>query len=305
MKVLLTGATGFLGTHLTNKLLENGWDIFSLQRGGGLSHPRVKTLYHDFRAEIPGYILRQLEGVSHIVHLGAEVHGLRSLADPELFVHTNTVGTFNILEACRKLSPQKFIYMSSADTIGPAEPGVYHDENCALNPSSPYAASKAAGEVLVQSYARSFGVPGIIVRPMNMFGEGQTTGQFVPDVIKKILNGEEVLFHVGKDWQPSSRQWIHVREIVSALGFLMMDGQVGEVYHIQGTEKTSAQIIDLIGYSLHVPFRMRSTVPGRAHDMRHAIKDTKLQTKAYRSDIFAPDLEATTQWYKKNQDFLQ
>jgi len=128
VKVLLTGVTGFTGARLARYILENtDWEIFSLERisvrpeqlpPSMSENTRLHRIYHDFRAELPERLLKQLEGVDYIVHCGAEVHGLRSLENPELFIHTNVMGTFNMLEAARKLKPKAFLYMSSSEAVG-------------------------------------------------------------------------------------------------------------------------------------------------------------------------------------------
>jgi len=307
MKILLTGGTGFVGEHLKDRLMNEGnCDIVLLQRFPSLLRESLhQYIYHDFRAELPERVLNGLMGVDAVIHLGAEVHGLRSLDDPELFVHTNTLGTFNILEAVRKIKPKKFIYVSSAEAVGNASSPQSWLEDATLNPSNPYAAAKAAGEMLTQSYARSFGVPALIVRTMNIFGEGQKTGKFIPDTIKKILAGETINLHVSSEGRSGSRQWLHVREFVNAMYFLLHNGRAGETYHVVGSEKTNEEVVDIIGLSLGIPWKQKCVVPGSSHDVRYSIKDTKLSTDAYRTDTFREDLETTTKWYKAHQEYLR
>ncbi len=305
MRILVTGASGFAGKYLCDRLLEDDHEVEAMVRRPTASRKNVNLIYHDFRAPIPDRILHQLEDVDSIVHLGAEVHGLRSLDDPELFVHTNAVGTFNLLEAARKIKPRTFIYVSSAEAVGSAPYPESLTEDAALNPSNPYSAAKAAGEMLVQSYARSFGVPAMIVRTMNLFGERQTTGKFVPDTVKKMLNGETITIHTDSNGVSGSRQWLHVCEFVNALYFLLFNGQAGETYHVAGTTASNAQIVTLIGTALRIPWKEHIAIPGRTHDMRYSIKDMKLPSEAYDTCHFQSDLAATTQWYKAHPEFLR
>ena len=150
MKILMTGATGFTGERLAKQILvSTDWDIISLERitvrkNLFLSSPRIHHVYHDFRAEFPARLLDEIGPVDYIAHIGAEVHGLRSLENPELFIHTNVMGTFNLLEAARVLQPKMFLYLSSAETVGSVEDGGSLDEGATLRPSNPYAAAKAA-----------------------------------------------------------------------------------------------------------------------------------------------------------------
>ena len=150
MKILITGMTGFTGARLAKHILEStDWEIYSLERITsrpdqlGFSSPRIHRLYHDFRTELPERLLKILEGVDYIAHVGAEVHGLRSLENPELFVQTNVMGTFNILEVARHIRPKKFIYLSSAEAVG-ATSTESLEEDAVMKPSNPYAAAKAA-----------------------------------------------------------------------------------------------------------------------------------------------------------------
>jgi dTDP-glucose 4,6-dehydratase len=315
-KILLTGMTGFAGGWLAEEILaRTDWEIFSLERItarennlGALTHsPRIHRIYHDFRAAFPQRIVDELQGVDKIVHIGAEVHGLRSLENPELFVHSNVMGTFHLLELARQVKPGKFIYISSAEAVGSAPAIGSWAEDCTLNPSNPYAAAKAAGEVLTQSYHKSFGVPAMIVRTMNIFGERQDISKFIPGVIKKILSCEVVTLHVAPDGKSGSRHWLHVLEFVNALFYLLDSGLAGETYHVIGPECTNKFIIEYIGAALDVRYQMVSTVPGKSHDMRYSIADTKLPAQAYSSflDSMQEALVTTVREYKKHREWLQ
>lgn len=315
-KVLLTGGSGFAGKQLLQKLIpENDWNVVCLNRSpvkySAVSPSqeyrlkgKIHQVFHDFRSELPEWLLKEAAGVKYIVHMGAEVHGLRSLSNPELFVHSNILGTFNLLEAARILRPEKFIYISSAEAIGSAPKGIFMPEGATLNPSNPYAASKAGAEMLVQAYARSFGVPVIIVRTMNIFGEHQDGSKFIPATVKKMLLGETIDMHIGTDGNSGTRQWLHVREFINGLYYILQNGKVGETYHVCGCEKSNAEIIDMIGLALHIPWKMRPVFPGPSHDMRYSIEDNKLPKSAYNRDNFRDDIDTTIKWYQNNKEFL-
>lgn len=312
MKILLTGVTGFAGTKLAEHILANTtWDIYSLERitarPSTLSHDRVHRLHHDFRAPLPDRIIDALAGTRYVVHVGAEVHGLRSLENPELFVHSNAMGTFHMLEAARKLKPEKFLYISSAEAVGSAPIGISWGEDCVLRPSNPYAAAKAAGEMLCRAYHLSFGMPVNIVRTMNIFGPQQDTSKFVPSVIKKMLAGEVIPLHVDAQGNSGSRCWLHIREFIRAIDYLLKtDTRVGETYHVVGPEATNSFIIATLGLALAAAWREKLTVPGASHDMRYAIQDTKL-LGIYDASIgqMQQDLRFTAQAYKAHQEWLQ
>jgi dTDP-glucose 4,6-dehydratase len=313
-KILLTGATGFTGARLAKHLLENtDWEIFSLERisvrpnqlGDLASSPRIHRIYHDFRAELPERILKQLEGVDYIVHNGAEVHGLRSLENPELFVHTNVMGTFNMLEAARHIKPKAFLYVSSAEAVGAAPTGSLK-ENCTLKPSNPYAAAKAAGEMLARTYYRSFDVPAMTVRTMNIFGEQQDTSKFLPATIKKVLNGETVTCHVDANGKSGSRHWIYVGELVKAMHTLLCCGWPGEVYHVVGPEIDNLEVIRTVASTLLVKMcDLQFQQPGPSHDMRYSIQDTKLNGDFYNTIDTLKDMRSTVKWYQENPQWLE
>lgn len=314
-KILLTGMTGFTGARLARYILENtDWEVYSLQRISSRpeqlpselsASPRIHRIYHDFRAELPERILSALEGVDYIAHVGAEVHGLRSIENPELFVHTNVMGTLNMLEASRKLKLKKFIYVSSAEAVGAAPTGSLA-EDTAMKPSNPYAAAKAAGEMLTRSYHLSFRVPAISVRTMNIFGEQQDTSKFLPATIKKILNGETVICHVDANGKSGSRQWIYVGELVKGLLNLLIWGTPGETYHIVGPEISNEEVIRTVAQTLMVkscPIDFQ--VPGCSHDLRYSLLDTKISTIAYDPASTDWEMKKTIKWYQENPQWLE
>lgn len=291
MRVLLTGGTGFVGSHLHKSLVSSGHECILLGRS------ESNDIRHDFRAELPDWILRECEGVDAIVHCGAEVHGLRSLSNPELFVQSNVRGTFNLLQAARQLHPKTFLYVSSAEAVGSVPHGSY-DEAAALNPSNPYAAAKAAGEMLCQAWLSAWHVPVQIVRFMNVFGEGQKTGKFVPDTVKKILAGETVTIHTG-----GSRHWIHISDLVAGLQHCLLSGQVASTYHIVGPELSNEKVVAEIGSALRLPWREKFVMAGASHDLRYSICDTKLQGK-YDASQTVEKLAQTAFWYKQHPEVL-
>jgi dTDP-glucose 4,6-dehydratase len=311
MKILLTGGTGFVGSHFIEHMLsEPEWELYSLERItpqadklGALSFsPRLHRVYHDFTAEFPDWLLKELDGVDYIVHIGAEVHGLRSLENPELFVRADALGTFNLLEAARKLKPHKFIYVSTAETLG--ETTDFSPENTTLVPTSPYAAAKAVGEILAQCYRQSYGVPTLIVRSLVLFGERQGINRFVPTILRTILSGKPVTLHVDPNGKSASRHFLHIREFVKALEWLVKNGQ-SDIYHVIGEEKTIAEVIDIIGTAAERKVQIQPTaIPSKSHAMRFALRDTKLMG-VYCPDTVNDDLVATVKWYKENEEWLR
>lgn len=300
MKILLTGASGFVGGYLQADLKRRGHVVRTLGRS------IQNDIIHDFRAEIPEWAIRRLResgGIDCIIHCGAEVHGLRSIANPELFVQSNVRGTYNLLQAARLLKPASFLYVSSAETVGSAPEG-FLDEMATLHPSNPYAAAKASGEMLCNAWRSTWGIPTRIIRFMNVFGEGQKLGKFIPDIVKKMLVGEPVTLHYNAHGQGSRRQWIHISELVKTLVYVTENGQDGEIYHVQGLELGNSDVVNAVGLALRTIWREKPILQPVTHDYRYAILDTKLQGIYDGISNTLLHLRRTAQWYKSNPQVL-
>lgn len=303
MKVLLTGATGFLGQYLLLALAKNPeLETYTIER---LTRRLTWVesdyqLYHDFRASLPERILKELQGIDYIIHCGAEVHGLRSLENPELFVQSNVTGTLNLLEAARVLAPKKFVYISSAEVVGSAKYPEKLDTDATLRPSNPYAAAKAAGEMLVRSYSLSYGIPQLTIRTMNIFGERQDTSKFLPATIKKMLANESVVCHVDGIGISGSRQWIYVRKLAQEITELVTSARIG-VEHLVGPELSNAEIIRLLAFALRWEGEILYQQPGASHDMRYALNAVELQSP----DEVRRDIVFTAKRYEEHPEWLQ
>jgi dTDP-glucose 4,6-dehydratase len=318
-KVLVTGGAGFTGSHIIERILrETDWKIISLDRltyAGNLDRlahlpkERIKVMHHDFREPFGTQLLRELDGVQYIIHNGAETHVRRSFANPEIFIESNIVGTFNVLEAARVLSTERFLYTSTDEVFGPATKTQCFFENDSLIPSNPYSASKAGGEMLVRAYFRAFQLQTIITRTMNMFGERQHPEKFIPMTIRKILNGEKVTIHVSKDKEIGSRQWLHAGVQASAIIFLLEKGAPGQVYHVAGEEHCNLSIARMIADILEMDLgwslvNVYDEFP--AHDLHYAIDATKIMKLGWLGrGTFEASLAKTVRWTKEHPDWLQ
>lgn len=325
-KILLTGATGHAGSVVVEQVLNNtDWEIISLERlrevgsmdrmaylniDARKDRSRFRRLHHDFRAALPSGFLREEAGkIDFILHNGAEVRAIRSLTEPGIFVQSNVIGTFNMLEAARVLKPKKFVYTSSAEVLGPARDGISHGEESALLPSNPYSASKAGGEMLVRAYHRSFAVPTIIVRTMNIFGERQQTSKSVPRFLKEILNNQTVPLHVDSTGKSGTRQWMYVHSYVDALRFILDKAAIGEAYHVAGEEKSNHEIANRIAeiakHKLEIEL-VNVDIHHKAHDLRYSISDDKLRNLGWVPPIgFDEGIKKTVNWTMQNLEWLE
>ena len=312
--IILTGARGHAGAALVDKILEcTECDVISIQRlpkvgqPNRLEHlylnPRFKILYHDFRSPVPHYGLTNVE---YIIHNGAEVHAIRSITDPELFWKTNVLGTFNLLELARAIKPKLFLYTSSAEVVANRPGGAL--ETDPLDPPNPYAASKAAGEMLVNSYVKSFGVPAITTRTMNLFGEKQQNSKFIPVIIGKILKNEVIDVHTDADGQPGRRQWLHVDSYAQALLDTLTFGRVGQTYHIAGYTRSNLELVQDVSMLTGKTYRAvaaKHQYPNSV-PIHHALNCDKFYNEigANRAKGYIDYMAQTVGWYRANQEWL-
>lgn len=319
MRILVTGACGFAGSHVAEEILNyEHTEVISLDcltyagrldRLAHLPRNRIKTIYHDFSQPLSDALLKDIGPVDYIIHNGAESHVMRSFADPRIFATSNIIGTLNLLEAARKLQPKKFVYVSTDEVFGPVT-GPSFKETDPLHPTNPYAATKASGELLVYSYFRSFGLPAIITRTMNMFGERQHPEKCIPLMIKKILSGQRVQVHGNFEkggWISGSRQWLHARTQANALFFLLTRGVAGEKYHIAGVEKSNFDIFDIISIVLGIDSKWEWALPlGPVHDFAYSLDDSKLRSMGWTPPVaFEDALRHTILWTAANPQWLK
>ncbi|MHB8501513.1 MAG: dTDP-glucose 4,6-dehydratase [Candidatus Acidiferrales bacterium] len=310
MRFLVTGGCGFLGSHLTEELLAQGHHVTvldSLTYAGPLrniahlSSPRLSFVYHDFSKP-----LLRIAEVDYVVHNGAESHVLNSLDSPGMFVSSNIIGTFNLLQWAQKTHCNKFVYVSTDEVFGPAGDEPYH-EGDRLKPTNPYSATKAGGEFLTRAYFRSFGVPALITRTCNMFGERQHSEKFVPLAVKKILRGESVDIHACKG-VVGSRQWVYAGEQAKALVWLAEHGDPGKAYHVsEGVNKTNLEIAQLIAGILGKDLQYKlKEYAWTGHDLDYSIstKGTPERENWRLKESFEELLVKTIRWYQDNQEFL-
>lgn len=323
MRVLITGGCGFIGHHFVEHFLKNtDWEISILDKlnyaSNGLQRIReidaidkVKIYTADFTLPISEGLETEMGEFDCIFHLGAETHVDRSIEDARPFVMSNVVGTMNMLEYARRQKNLKcFFYFSTDEVFGPAPDGVYFKEEDELNPKNPYAAAKAGGEMLVTSYANTYKLPCIITRCMNVFGECQDLEKFIPNTIKKSLNGEKVTIHSNPDkTRAGSRFYIHARNVADAYMFIVKNGKVGEKYNIVGEKevdnlKLAQFIASVVGKPLNYEMvDFHSSRPG--HDLRYAMSGDKMKQMGWElPKNFEESLEKTIKWTLNNRRWL-
>lgn len=323
MKVLITGAAGFIGHHLTQAIIERtDWKVTVIDRLdesgnlnrlaeiGAAKHPRVKFVFHDLRGAINDQLAGQLGSHDYILHLAAATHVDRSISDPLSFVYDNVVATCHLLDFARRVGCQRFIQFSTDEVFGPAPQGMAYKEWDRYRSGNPYSATKAGAEELALAYENTYGVPVLITHTMNVVGVRQHPEKFVPMCIAKIENGETVTIHADKTKSiPGSRFYIGAREVSDAVLFLLKYGVVGDKYNIVGErELNNLEVARLIAAKLGKPLHyeltdFHSSRPG--HDLRYALDGSKMAAMGWGPERNIEDvLGDIVQWTVENRRWL-
>jgi dTDP-glucose 4,6-dehydratase len=308
--VAVTGCLGFLGTHVVELLTRHGYLIYGLDAetyAANLDWLETRRGFSDIfkyqRADI--CTLDRLPDVDAIIHLAAETHVDNSLLDAERFVRTNFLGTAHLLELVRGKRAYQiptFIQISTDEVYGSIEHGTA-TETAPLKPSSPYAASKAAADHLVQAYGHSFAIPYRIVRPSNCYGARQHPEKLIPKTIRHCVLGRPIPIHEGGN---ATRCWLKVEDCAQAILTVLEKGQNGETYNIGGNTEMSVRgvaslVLDSFGQTTA---RLDFGYTRLGLDTRYHVDDTKLRSLGWepQGDLVRdlPDLvrveRATMRW---------
>ena len=265
--ILVTGGAGFIGHQVVKEIIASSdWNIYLIDRlsyAGDLNRineiieesdndirKRIKFIFHDLKAPLNNQVLKQIESVNIVLHIGASSHVNKSIQDPSIFVQDNIVGTFNILEASKKLDNlDLFYYFSTDEVFGPSDETSKFKEWDRYNSKNPYSASKAAGEELTIAYNNTYSIPSLISHCCNVYGIRQNLEKFIPNTIKKILNGEEIIVHTDVNDVPGSRYYLYNDDLSKSIIYLIENYQtVKNAAYIE--QKKSPPKVNISGESL-------------------------------------------------------
>jgi dTDP-glucose 4,6-dehydratase len=330
---LVTGGAGFIGSSFVRRALAAGREVVVLDaltyagHPENLSEPSKAPGYHFEKGRIEDFEL--VSGLfkryqfQSVVHFAAESHVDNSIQGPRVFVETNIMGTFSLLEAARgflQASPAaereqfRFVHVSTDEVFGELGQTGFFDENSPYRPQSPYSASKAASDHLVRAWANTYSIPSIVTNCSNNYGPRQFPEKLIPRMIQNALRGEGLPVY-GKG--ENIRDWIHVEDHCDGVFLALTQGTPGESYCFGGrSERTNLAVVqtlcDLLqelrpregGYRGLIRF-----VEDRAgHDFRYAIDDSfARKTLGFQSQHanFEDGLRATVRWYLDNQSWVE
>jgi dTDP-glucose 4,6-dehydratase len=319
MRVLVTGGAGFIGSHYVRQVLDGAYPAFAdaevvvldkLTYAGNeenlrpiVDHPRFRFVRGDIcDAELVGELMGATDVV---VHFAAESHVDRSILGASDFVLTNVVGTNTLLQAALAAEVGRFVHVSTDEVYGSIDEGSWPEDH-ALEPNSPYSASKASSDLLARAYHRTHGLPVSVTRCSNNYGPYQYPEKLIPLFVTNLLDGKDVpLYGDGLN----VRDWLHVADHCRGIQLVAESGRPGEIYNIGGgTELTNRELtetlLDVMGLDWS---RVRPVADRKGHDRRYSVAHDKITAElGYRPVVdFTEGLADTVRWYRENRSWWE
>ena len=319
--VIVTGGAGFIGSNFIYYMMDRHPDyrivcIDCLTYAGNMStlagameNPRF-AFYKTNICDRPGiYEIFEKEHPDVVVNFAAESHVDRSIETPEIFLQTNILGTQVLMDACRRFGIERYHQVSTDEVYGDLpldRPDLFFTEETPIRTSSPYSASKARADLLVQAYNRTYGLPVSISRCSNNYGPYHFPEKLIPLMIANALNDKPLPVY-GKG--ENVRDWLYVEDHCKAIDLILHGGRVGEVYNIGGhNEMRNIDIVKLICAKLGKPEDLITYVADRkGHDLRYAIDPSKIHDELgwLPETKFADGIDKTIEWYLKNKPWWE
>jgi dTDP-glucose 4,6-dehydratase len=321
MKIIVTGGAGFIGGNFVHYMLERYPDykiicLDSLTYAGNmgtLTFAECNPAFQFYKADISDrdavFKIFEEEKPDIVVNFAAESHVDRSIEDPGVFLRTNILGTQILLDACRKYGIKRYHQVSTDEVYGDLpldRKDLFFTEETPIHTSSPYSASKASADLLVQAYYRTYGLPVTISRCSNNYGPYHFPEKLIPLMIANALNDKPLPVY-GKG--ENVRDWLYVEDHCSAIDLIIHNGTVGEVYNIGGhNERTNLEVVKTILKELDKPESLITYVTDRkGHDMRYAIDPSKIYNELgwKPATMFDDGIQKTIKWYLDNRSWWE
>jgi dTDP-glucose 4,6-dehydratase len=311
--VLVTGGAGFIGSHLVDALLEHPDARVTVLDKLTYAGSKANLAQHDGDDRLrfvqgdvadPSVVAPLVADVSRVIHAAAETHVDRSISGPAEFVLTNVVGTQVVLDACRT-HDRPLLLVSTDEVYGQNEPEGTFDEGSPIRPRSPYAASKAAAELLARSYGITYGLPVWIVRGTNAFGPRQNPEKAIPVFTTAALEGRPIpVYDDGRQ----SREWLYVTDWAAACIIALQHGEPGDVFNIgDGFELANVELAGSICRLVGADESLVTFVPDRpGHDLRYGMASERLHELGWRPIVpFDDGLARTVEWYRAHPEWVR
>lgn len=318
---IVTGGAGFIGSNYVNYMLNRKADdkvicVDNLTYAGSISNlinvwdnSNFKFVKADICNRDLIYDLFEKEKPDIVVNFAAESHVDRSIEQPEIFLHTNIIGTAVLMDACRKYGIQRFHQVSTDEVYGdlPLDRlDLFFTEETPLKTSSPYSSSKASADLLVTAYYKTYGLPISISRCSNNYGPNQFPEKLIPLMIINALHNSPLpIYGDGLN----IRDWLYVEDHCKAIDLIIQNGRIGEVYNIGGhNEMSNIDIVKLICTELNKPESLIKFITDRkGHDRRYAINPAKIASELgwHPETMFAEGLKKTIKWYLDNREWWE
>lgn len=307
--VYVTGCAGFIGYHVARLCLDNEWYVIGVDK---LTYASNDILLNDLLKYANfKFIKSDINDLDHIlecdyvINTAAETHVDNSIASSDVFVQSNIVGVHHLLQLIKqkyRFKMPTLLHFSTDEVYGDIEKGT-HKETSILNPSNPYAATKAAADMLILAWARTYEVPYVIVRPSNNYGIGQYAEKLIPHSVKNLSLGKKVPLH---DKGTPIRTWLHAVDTAKAVVTIIEAGVKNEIYNISGNIELKnydvvKNIIRFMGLKGSVESYLDLSVTRPGQDIRYSIDDSKLKKLGWKpEEKFLDNLKDTVHWYMKH-----
>lgn len=293
--IYITGCLGFIGSYLTKDCLSKGWYVRGIDK---ITYAANKDLLFEFN-QYPNFVFEEkdindikfLYDCDYVINTAAETHVDNSIISSKEFLHSNINGVHNILESIKSKNRFKMptlIHFSTDEVYGDIVEGS-HSENDLLKPSNPYSATKAAADMLIKAWNRTFHIPYIIVRPTNNYGCGQYVEKLIPKVCKFLKIGRKIPLH--ENGLPR-RTWLHAKDTSKAIIKLIESGCVNEIYNISGNyEDSNINVVNKIltikyGNSYDIKDFVDLNYNRVGQDVRYSIDDSKLRNLGWKNQCY-------------------